>query len=88
MEQFVITFGMGVALTFGVVLLALVLKAAVASSRLPVGAKIVNPTELMQEPVSYADCDLVHAVRGYDTPELFQQDSVARRQQLSEQVLN
>ena len=77
MEQSVILVGMGMAVVFGVMLLALVLKAAAASSRAPVNSKIVNPAE---ESLSYEAGDLADAVRGYDTPELCKQDEQLRAQ--------
>jgi len=80
MEQWVIFVGMGVAVFFGVMPLALVLKAAVASSRAPVDSKIVNPAEFIQETLSYESSDLADAIRGYDTPELFKQDKQLRAQ--------
>jgi len=83
MEQSVILVGMGMAVVFGVMLLALVLKAAAASSRAPVNSKIVNPAGFIQESLSYAGGDLADAIRGYDTPELFKQDEQLRAQSLS-----
>lgn len=80
MEQWVILVGMGMAVFFGVMLLALVLKAAVASSRAPVNSKIVNPAEFIQESLSYGGSYLADDIRGYDTPELFKQDEQLRAQ--------
>ena len=80
MEQLVILVGMGMAVFFGVMLLALVLKAAVASSRVPVNSKIVNPAEFIQESLSHEGSYLADAIRGYDTPELFKQDEQLRAQ--------
>jgi hypothetical protein len=88
MEQLVIVLGMAVAVSFGVVLLALVLRAAIVNSRVPAKAKIVNPAEAIQEPLSCDRSDLAHAIRGYDTPELFREDSIARQQQNNEESLN
>lgn len=84
MEPLVIWVGMGMAVFFGVMLLALMLKAAVASSRAPVNSKIVNPAELTQASLySYESIDLTHAIRGYDSPELFSQDEELRSQSAS-----
>lgn len=84
MEQLVILVGMGMAVFFGVMLLALVLKAAVASSRAPVNSKIVNPAELTQASLySFESIDLAHAIRGYDSLELFSQDEKLRSQSAS-----
>jgi hypothetical protein len=83
MEQWVILVGMGMAVFFGVMLLALVLKAAVASSPAPVNSKFINPAEFIQESLSYEGSDLADAIRGYDTPELFKQDEQLRAQSSS-----
>jgi len=80
MEPLVILVGMGMAVFFGVMLLALVLKAAVASSQAPVNSKIVNSAEFIQESLSYEGNDLADAIRGYDTPELCKQDEQLRAQ--------
>lgn len=84
MEQLIISIGTAIAVSFGVLLLALVLKAAVTNSRVAVNSKVVNPAELIQAPLcSYAGIDLAHAIRGYDSPELFIQDDVLRSQSAS-----
>ena len=88
MEQLIIVLGMGIAVSFGVALLALILRAAIVNSRTPAKAKIVNPAEATQEPISCDRSELAHAIRGYDTPELFREDSIARQQQNNEESLN
>lgn len=88
MEQLIIVLGMGIAVSFGVALLALILRAAIVNSRRPAKAKIVNPAEVIQGPLSCDGSNLAHAIRGYDTPELFREDSIARQQQNSEEFLN
>lgn len=80
MEQLIIIFGMAVAVSFGVVLLAVILRAAITSSRTPDNIQIVNPTKVLQQPLSYDRSDFEHAVRGYDSPELFEQDQRLRSQ--------
>jgi hypothetical protein len=78
MEELVVSFGFGVALCYGVVFFAMILRAALISARSRSRSKIVDPARLLQTPPSFDDCDLVRAVRGYDTPELCRDDTKAR----------
>jgi hypothetical protein len=88
MEQLVITFGLGVAVSVGVVLFAMILKAAIMNSRSPRDFAIVDPAQLIQAAPSYEYCDLAGAIRGYDTPELFREDTVVRQQRSHERSLS
>jgi hypothetical protein len=80
MEQLVISFGLGIALSFGVVLLAMILRAAIMTSRSRPQSTVIDPARLAEEPPSYEHLDLAHAVRGYDAPELWRDDTTARQQ--------
>ena len=70
MEQLIISVGTAIAVSFGVLLLVLVLKTAATNSRSSVNSKVVNPVELIREPLFYEGSDLAHAIRGYDSLEL------------------
>jgi len=83
MEQLIISVGTAIAVSFGVLLLALVLKTTVNNSRASMNSKVVNPVEVIREPFSYEGSDLAHAIRGYDSLELFSQDEELRSQSAS-----
>jgi len=78
MEELFVSFGFGVALSYGVVFFAIVLRAAIMSARSRSSPPIVDPAERLEEPPSFDGCDLAQAVRGYDTPELCRADTKAR----------
>ncbi len=79
MQELVVSFGFGVAVSNGVVFFALILRAAIMSARSRPRAKVVDPARLLEQPSAFAGWDLAQAVRGYDTPELCCQDTQARR---------
>jgi hypothetical protein len=88
MEQLVITFGVGIAVSFGVVMYAMILRAAIMSSRSRSRPAAVDPATRLQPLPSFDDWDLAHAVRGYDSPELCRDDTAARQQRVHERHLN
>jgi len=88
MAEFIISLGLGVALSFGVVLLAMILRAAIRSSRGRTQSTLVDPAQRLQAPPPFDDCDLARAVHGYDTPELCRDDTMARHQRVHERSVN
>lgn len=70
MEELVLSFGFGVAVSYGVVFFALTLKAAIMSARSRPRSAVVDPAGLLEVPSVFTNLDLAHAVRGYDTPEV------------------
>lgn len=79
MEELLVSFGFGVAVSYGVVFFALILKAAIMSARSRPRSAIVDPARLLEAPPVLTNWDLAQAVRGYDTPELFREDIEARQ---------
>jgi hypothetical protein len=77
MENWVLMVGTLLALSFGFALLAGIIKITISNSRLTPQPENLNPTELSQEPVD-SDMGQVAAVRGYDSPEIYRDDTVAR----------
>lgn len=88
MEEIVVSFGFGVALSNGVVFFAMILRAAIMSAPSRPRAKVVDPAWLLEGPSALAGWYLAQAVRGYDTPELFRDDTKARQQRVHERFLN
>lgn len=84
MEYLVISFGLGVAISFGVVLLAMVLRAAILNYRSPSGFTIADPTQLTEEAPSDQHFDSAEPIRGYDTPELWRDDTMTRHGRVHE----
>ena len=79
MHQLLLVVGIVLASSMGLALLALVLKSSLRNSRTS-RFDNVQTLPLIEEPVLAENTDLAHAVRGYDTPELYRQDELSRAQ--------
>lgn len=78
METWVLMVGTWLALSFGLALLAGIIKITISNSRLTPQPENLNLTELSQEPIDSDMGQLAWAVRGYDSPEIYRDDTVAR----------
>jgi hypothetical protein len=78
MENWVLMVGTLLALSFGFALLAGIIKITISNSRPTPQPENLNLTELSQEPVDSDMGQLAWAVRGYDSPEIYRDDTVAR----------
>jgi hypothetical protein len=79
MVQFILISGTVTALTLGVTLFLLVLVRAIRSSTAVTGSSEIGPLNAETESPSESYWVLTEPViRGYDTPELYREDSVAR----------
>jgi hypothetical protein len=79
MVQLILISGTVTALTLGVTLLVLVLLRTIRSSASLIGSSKIGPLNAETESPSESHWVLTEPViRGYDTPELYQEDSVAR----------
>lgn len=88
MEHLIISFGLAVAVSFGVVLFAMILIAAITSSRVRPQSAPVDPARLLEPPLAFDSGDLAHALRGYDSPELLRDDNAARHHRSDERHSN
>ena len=79
MVQLILISGTVTALTVGVTLLVLVLLRTIRSSASLTGLSKIGPLNVERETASESHWVLPEPViRGYDTPELYQEDSLAR----------
>ena len=79
MVQLILISGTVTALTVGVTLLVLVLLRTIRSSASLTGSSKIGPLNVERETPSESHWVLPEPViRGYDTPELYQEDSLAR----------
>jgi len=78
MEQLVLTVGTVLALSFGAALLTLEIKSTIGNARFRFHAENLNTAELLRGSLVLEGSDPAQAVRGYDTPELYRDDTQKR----------
>jgi hypothetical protein len=79
MLELVLLTGTIVALSFGLALIALILRNAVRKSRKPRKSPDIKPVNVFHDANSLDSIQWELALRGYDTPELCREDRLARR---------